>query len=85
MACQAWQYLLFIQTGGLLSVEVHVGNVRVLIEKAAEVIRCQSGFRNIGIQAAGPVAGFDNIPQGDVVLAEFCQSRWVIQFRSRCE
>ena len=78
-------HLFFKQAGGLLAIKIHVADVRVFFEKANEIIRRQTVRRDGGVKAAGPVTGFDYIPQGNVIFAQCLQTCLILQLRACAE
>ena len=65
---------------GFGAVEEDVGDVGVLAEEGAEVVGGDGVFDDVGIEAAGACAGVEDIPEGDVVVAQGLASGGVGEF-----
>ncbi len=85
VAIQTRMYLLHKKAGGFLAIEADSADTRILLQEAAEVVGHQVGFTDSRIKTAGPVAGGDYIPQGNMVLREFFHTFPIIPLRSRIE
>ena len=55
---------------GHAAIEKYLPDMRVLCKKAGEVIDTDGGRGDVGIQAAGPDAGREHIPDGDFLLLQ---------------